>query len=210
MTYSKWKSFFDFTFAFVLLILSFPVLVLISLFIKLEDSTGPVIFRQTRVGKDEKLFTLYKFRSMKVEEMREGVKLTDSERIFRTGRLIRKTSLDELPQLLNILKGEMSFIGPRPLPDDYLPFYTFHENKRHTIKPGISGYAQVNGRNKLSWERKFEMDVYYTQNVSFLLDLKILLLTIKKVFMGSDVVEYNYETDKELTDYRTAQRNLLE
>ena len=116
-------------------------------------------------------------------------------------------SLDEFPQLVNILKGEMSFIGPRPLPENYLPYYTQEEKKRHVIKPGISGWAQVNGRNRLDWERKFELDVFYTQNLSLVFDIKILLMTIKKVFLGSDVIEYKDEPTKELPEYRSQTLN---
>lgn len=210
MTYYKWKGVIDFIFALILLITGLPLYVLIAIIIKWQDPDGPVCFKQERVGKDDKLFTVYKFRSMKVETHRNGIELTDSERLFPMGRFIRKMSLDELPQLLNILKGDMSFIGPRPLPREYLPYYTEEERKRHVIKPGISGWAQVNGRNNLSWEKKFELDVYYTQHLSFLFDTKIFLLTIKKVLSGSDVIEYKYDPTKELTDYRSPNTKVVQ
>lgn len=206
MNYSKLKSFIDIFFALIMLVFSVPILVTVAMLIKWEDPDGPVIFKQQRVGKNERLFTLYKFRSMSVETHREGKELSDSERLFRVGRFIRKMSLDELPQLLNIIRGDMSFIGPRPLPEEYLAYYTKQECKRHNIKPGISGWAQVNGRNNISWEKKFELDVYYTQNISMLFDLTILFMTIKKVFLSADVTEYVYDSTKDLTAYRTENR----
>lgn len=200
MTYLKWKSLFDRFFAVFLLFLSSPFFVLIPVMIKIEDPAGPVIFRQKRVGQHHKLFTLYKFRSMKGEYSPEGHKLDEKERMMRTGNIIRKTSLDELPQLLNILKGEMSFIGPRPLLEIYLPYYTEEERKRHLVKPGISGWAQINGRNNLTWDEKFMLDTFYVEHISFKMDIKILVLTIKKVMRGSDVVEVGREMS--LIEYR--------
>lgn len=200
MTYLKLKSLFDRFFAAVLLLLSLPFFVLIPVLIKIEDPTGPVIFRQKRVGQHHKLFTLYKFRSMKGEYSPEGNKLDETSRMLRTGNMIRKTSLDELPQLLNIIKGEMSFIGPRPLLEIYLPYYTEEERRRHLVKPGISGWAQINGRNNLTWEEKFLLDTFYVEHVSLRLDSKILLLTIKKVMRGSDVVAVGREMS--LIEYR--------
>ena len=210
MNYYKWKGIIDYLFALLMLIAGLPIYILIALLIKWQDPKGPVLFKQQRLGKDEKMFTLYKFRSMRVETHRKGIELTDSERLFSVGRFIRKMSLDELPQLINILEGNMSFIGPRPLPKEYLPYYTDQERKRHDVKPGISGWAQVNGRNNLIWEKKFELDVYYTQNMCLLFDTKILLMTIKKVLSGSDVIEYEYDTSKELTDYRSKNRTTVQ
>lgn len=208
MNYHKWKVIIDLFFALVMLIIGLPVYILIAMLIKWQDPKGPVFFKQQRLGMNEKLFTLYKFRSMKVETHRDGIELSDSERLFSVGRFIRKMSLDELPQLINILKGDMSFIGPRPLPKEYLPYYTDQERKRHEVKPGISGWAQVNGRNNLSWEKKFELDVYYTQNICWYFDTKILLMTIRKVLSGSDVIEYEYDPTKELSDYRSVNRTV--
>lgn len=205
MTYLKIKNYFDFLFSLILLIITFPLFGLIAMSIKLEDPSGPVIFRQKRIGKNDTLFTLYKFRSMRTDRIINNTPLSDSERMLRTGRMIRKTSLDELPQLINILKGEMSFIGPRPLLEMYLPHYTEIEKKRHEVKPGISGWAQINGRNKLTWEEKFEMDVYYVQYLSFRLDSKIFFLTLKKVLVGSDVIESGHEVAYNFVEYRQNQ-----
>lgn len=203
MTYLKWKSFIDVLFALLVAIIGMPIFLVIGLLIKWQDPKGPILFKQQRVGKNEHVFILYKFRSMRVETHRDGIELTDTERLYPIGRFIRKMSLDELPQVFNILSGDMSFIGPRPLPEEYLPYYTQQEKKRHELKPGISGWAQVNGRNNLTWERKFAFDIYYIKHVSLLFDLKILLMTIKKVVLGSDVIEYSYDPDKELSDTRS-------
>ncbi|WP_423189029.1 sugar transferase [Alkalibacterium sp. f15] len=206
MNYYKWKSILDFQLALVLLFISSPILIIVSLLIKLEDPSGPVIFRQPRIGKNKRVFTLYKLRSMRVELYKDGKELSDSERMLRSGKFIRKTSLDELPQLVNILKGEMSFIGPRPLTVNYLPYYTERENQRHDIKPGISGWAQVNGRNSVNWEEKFELDLYYLDNMSINLDAKILFLTIKKVLTGCDIIESGQKTNQSFIEYRLNQK----
>ncbi len=183
------KAVLDTIAAGVVLVLASPVMVLAALAIK-SSSKGPVFFRQNRPGKNEKIFRLYKFRTMAVVAPadEEGARLSDAERMTRVGEILRKTSIDELPQLINILKQEMSFIGPRPLLVRYLPFYTETERLRHTVRPGISGWAQVNGRNTLSWEEKFKYDVEYVQNISMAFDVKILLLTIKKLFYRSEVI----------------------
>lgn len=181
------KRLMDLIFALVLIVLLWPLMVMLAILIKAEDPTGPAIFKQERVGQGNKSFKVLKFRSMITETEKNGRKLADAERMLKTGRLIRKLSLDELPQLFNIVKGEMSFIGPRPLPTIYLPYYTEEELKRHDVKPGISGWAQVNGRNYLSWEQKFKYDLHYVNNLSFLLDLKISFLTIAKIIARSDV-----------------------
>ena len=181
------KKILDFIFASLLLIVSSPIMLLCALLIKLEDPDGPVIYKQDRIGKDLKVFKVFKFRSMKVEMERDGVRLKDEERMLKIGDILRKLSLDELPQLLNIIKGQMSFIGPRPMPILYLPYFTDDELHRHDIRPGISGWAQVNGRNYLSWDERFEYDLEYVYNISFSLDLRIFILTVKKVFLRSDV-----------------------
>lgn len=147
---------------------------------------SPVIFKQPRPGKDEKIFNLYKFRSMTDERNENGELLPDEVRMTKFGKLLRATSLDELPEAINILKGDMSVIGPRPLLVKYLPRYNAKQHHRHDIRPGLSGWAQVNGRNAVTWEEKFSMDVWYTQNVSFLLDLKIVLMTVGKAFIKRD------------------------
>ena len=177
----------DFLFALLLLLITSPLLVISALLIKI-DSRGPILFKQRRIGKNNKEFSIYKFRTMKVETEKNGVKLTDSERLTKAGKFLRKTSLDEIPQCINILKGEMSFIGPRPLPIRYLPYYTEEELKRHNILPGISGLAQVKGRNLLSWKDRFQWDVSYVENLSIKLDIKILYLTIIRVFKKENIV----------------------
>ncbi len=187
--YPWFKSALDTVAAAVVLVLASPIMLVAAVAIKLS-SKGPVLFRQNRPGKNEKIFRLYKFRTMAVAAPRdeEGAGLSDAERMTRVGEILRKTSIDELPQLINILKQEMSFIGPRPLLVRYLPFYTPTERSRHSVRPGISGWAQVNGRNTLSWEEKFKYDVEYVQNISLALDAKILILTIKKLFYRSEVI----------------------
>jgi undecaprenyl phosphate N,N'-diacetylbacillosamine 1-phosphate transferase len=185
--YIALKRMFDICFCVILLIFTLPLFIVIALVIKMEDPKGPVFFRQKRVGKHNKTFGVFKFRSMIVEIERNGINLTDSERMLRIGNIIRKLSFDELPQIFNIILGDMSFIGPRPLPVKYLEFYTEDELHRHDVRPGISGWAQVNGRNNLIWDKKFELDLYYVKNISFLLDLKIFFLTIKKIFLRSDI-----------------------
>lgn len=177
----------DFIFALFLLLITSPLLVISALLIKI-DSKGPILFKQRRIGKNNKEFSIYKFRTMKVETEKNGEKLTDSERLTKAGKFLRKTSLDEIPQCINILKGEMSFIGPRPLPIRYLPYYTEEELKRHNILPGISGLAQVKGRNLLSWKDRFQWDVSYVENLSIKLDIKILYLTILRVFKKENIV----------------------
>jgi len=186
--YKKYiKRLLDFLFAILLLVIFSPVMLAAAIAIKIEDPCGPILFKQERAGKDNKIFTLYKFRTMIVETEKNGVKLSDADRLLRVGNILRKLSIDELPQLLNIIKGEMSFIGPRPLPVIYLPYYTDEEIHRHNIRPGISGWAQVNGRNYLTWEEKFRYDLEYVNNVSFLFDVKIFLMTVKKVLTKSDI-----------------------
>lgn len=184
--YLVFKRLFDFVFALILLLLFSPLFIIVALLIKL-NSSGPVFILQKRIGRHQKEFTFVKFRTMMVEKEKDGKKLTDAERIFAVGKYLRKFSIDEIPQLLNIIKGDMSFIGPRPLPVVYFPYYTEQEKRRHEVRPGLSGWAQVNGRNYLTWEEKFEYDQYYIDNIGPLLDFKIFLLTIKKVFLSSDI-----------------------
>ncbi|MBQ7255578.1 MAG: sugar transferase [Oscillospiraceae bacterium] len=178
--YLPFKRFLDLLFS---VILGIPALVIVGacyVAIKLETK-GPVFFVQERPGKNGKPFRLYKLRSMIVETERDGRVLSDFERMTKSGRIIRKLSFDELPQILNILRGDMSFIGPRPLLMRYLPRYTPEQARRHEVRPGISGWAQVNGRNELTWEQKFENDVWYVDHVSFGLDIKIFWMTIVNV-----------------------------
>ena len=178
--YCTVKRIIDFLLALFLLIICLPLMLLIAIFVKV-DSKGPVLFKQKRVGKDNKIFTIYKFRTMITDTERNGRQLSDFERMTRIGRILRELSLDELPQLINIIKGEMSFVGPRPLLVEYLDYYDDYKLKRHKVLPGITGWAQVNGRNLLSWEERFKYDVWYVENVSFFLDLKIVFLTLVKV-----------------------------
>jgi undecaprenyl phosphate N,N'-diacetylbacillosamine 1-phosphate transferase len=142
----------------------------------------PILFKQQRPGYKEKIFTLYKFRTMSNNIDKHGSLLSDSKRLSKFGKIIRSTSLDELPQLFNVLKGDMSFVGPRPLLVEYLPLYSSKQKTRHNVKPGITGWAQVNGRNAISWQEKFELDCWYVENKSFILDIKILLLTFLRIF----------------------------
>ena len=171
------------------LLLSIPALLIIGLcYIAIKvESKGAAFFVQERPGKDGKIFKIYKLRTMIVETERNGKSLSDMERMTKTGKVIRKCSFDELPQLLNVLKGEMSFIGPRPLLISYLPLYSKEQMRRHDVRPGISGWAQVNGRNELTWEQKFERDVWYVDHVSFRLDMKILYMTIRNVMNHSGI-----------------------
>ena len=176
----------DFTAALVLIILVSPVMALTWFLIRKHISKS-TIFTQSRPGLDEQIFKIYKFKTMSDERGADGELLPDEERLNDYGKKIRALSLDELPQLFNVLKGDMSFIGPRPLLIEYLPLYSPLQRLRHSVRPGITGLAQVNGRNAISWEKKFEFDTYYAQNLSFALDLKIALLTIKKVLAKEGV-----------------------
>jgi lipopolysaccharide/colanic/teichoic acid biosynthesis glycosyltransferase len=180
------KRLFDFFLALLLLWLFMPLYLIVSGLILLKMGR-PILFRQMRPGYKEKIFGIYKFRTMTNEKDANGELLPDALRLKGVGKFIRSTSLDELPQLLNVLKGEMSFVGPRPLLVEYLPLYNAVQKKRHDVKPGITGWAQVNGRNAISWEQKFEYDVWYVEHQSFWLDMKILWLTFLKVVKRSDI-----------------------
>lgn len=158
---------------------------------------SPVIFKQQRPGLNEKIFTMYKFRTMTDKKDKEGNLLPDKDRLTKFGKFLRSTSLDEIPELLNVLKGEMSLVGPRPLLVEYLSKYTKEEKRRHEVRPGISGWAQVNGRNAISWEDKFKYDIEYVDNLSFLLDLKIMILTIKKVLIRDGISQVGNVTMEE-------------
>lgn len=177
---------FDIFFSILALIILAPLFIVISIIVKI-DLGSPIIFKQERVGKDNKKFILYKFRTMKEKTNENEYEASDEYRLTKLGTLIRKMSLDELPQLINILKGDMSFIGPRPLVLQYLAYYTKEELKRHNVRPGLSGLAQITGRSNLQWEERFQLDIKYVDNISFSMDLKILLRTIKKVFSMSDI-----------------------
>ncbi len=192
------KTLFDKTLALFLIILFSPIYIIVSLLI-LRKMGSPILFRQKRPGKDEKIFGIYKFRTMTNEKDEDGNLLPDDRRLVGIGKFIRSTSLDELPQLFNVLKGEMSFVGPRPLLIEYLDLYNNKQKRRHDVKPGITGWAQVNGRNAISWEQKFEYDVWYVDNQSFLLDIKILWLTFLKVVKRSDISSSTSSTMEKFT-----------
>jgi lipopolysaccharide/colanic/teichoic acid biosynthesis glycosyltransferase len=172
----------DILFAFILLIVALIPIFIIIILLYFKHGASEVFFMQYRPGRNEKIFRLIKFKTMNNKCDASGNILPDAERLTSIGRFIRKTSLDELPQLINVLKGDMSLVGPRPLLVEYLPLYNEHQKRRHEVKPGITGWAQVNGRNAISWQEKFDLDVWYVDHCSFSLDMKILWLTILKVF----------------------------
>ena len=163
-----------------------PVLLVVAFLVRIKLGS-PVIFKQERPGLNEIIFTMYKFRTMTDEKDNNGELLSDSIRLTKFGKILRATSLDELPELFNILKGDMSIVGPRPLLVEYLDLYNENQKRRHEVRPGLSGYAQVSGRNAISWEDKFNLDVYYIDNMSFMFDLKIIFLTLKKVFVREGI-----------------------
>lgn len=180
------KPFFDWLFALVGLVISLPITLIITVLLYVANDGKPFFF-QLRPGKNERIFKLVKFKTMNDKQDIAGNLLPDEQRLTSIGKFVRKTSLDELPQLINVLLGHMSLVGPRPLLVDYLPLYNTHQRHRHDVKPGITGWAQVNGRNAISWQQKFNFDVWYVQNQSFGLDCKILLLTVLKVFKSEGI-----------------------
>ncbi|PSW11200.1 sugar transferase [Photobacterium rosenbergii] len=187
------KRLFDFVLSTLGLIVLSPVYLLI--FFKVKKNLGsPVLFRQVRPGKDGKPFEMIKFRTMKDAIGPDGTPLPDEERMTVFGNKLRATSLDELPELWNVVKGEMSLVGPRPLLMEYLPLYNDEQRRRHEARPGVTGWAQVNGRNAISWEDKFKLDVWYVDNCSLLLDIKIIFLTLKKVFIKEGISADNHAT----------------
>lgn len=175
------KRLMDFVLSLFALILFSPVILIVAILVRIKLGS-PILFKQKRPGLNEKIFTMYKFRTMTDEKDKFGELLPDEIRLTKFGKFLRSTSIDELPELFNILKGDMSIVGPRPLLVQYLPLYDEHQERRHNVRPGLTGLAQVNGRNSISWEEKFDFDVEYTDSVSFLGDLKIIFLTAKKVF----------------------------
>lgn len=184
---SFFKRLIDFIIAFCVLTIFLPILLLITFWLEFVNKGAGAFFTQERPGKNGKIFRVIKFKTMTDERDAEGNLLPDSERLTRVGRLVRSTSIDEFPQLINVLKGDMALIGPRPLLPQYLSLYNKEQARRHEIRPGITGWAQVNGRNAISWTRKFELDVWYVDHCSFLLDLKIIFLTMKKVFIREGI-----------------------
>ena len=190
------KRIFDLTFALIALIILSPVLILTAIFVRIFIGS-PILFTQQRPGYKGRPFHIYKFRSMTNRFARDGSLLPDAERLTRFGRILRSLSLDELPELFNILRGEMSFVGPRPLLMDYLPLYSPEQMRRHDVMPGLTGWAQVNGRNAIDWPSRFRMDVWYVDNWSFWLDIRIIFMTVSKVILregvnqaGQSTVEY--------------------
>ena len=177
----------DFLLVLCVLLFLWPFLLLITLWLHFANYGAGAFFTQERTGKGAKRFKVIKFKTMTDERDAEGKLLPDAERLTKVGRFVRSTSLDELPQLINVLKGDMALIGPRPLLPKYLPLYSKEQFRRHEVRPGITGWAQINGRNNISWKRKFELDVWYVDHCSFLLDLKIVFLTIKKVLFRGDI-----------------------
>jgi lipopolysaccharide/colanic/teichoic acid biosynthesis glycosyltransferase len=182
----KVKRLFDITLSLILILVFSPVYIIVSCLILIKMGS-PILFRQQRPGYKENIFGIYKFRTMTNEKDNNGELLSDEKRIAEIGKFIRSVSLDELPQIFNVLIGEMSFVGPRPLLIEYLDLYDDEQKRRHDVKPGITGWAQVNGRNSISWEQKFDYDIWYVENHSFWLDIKILWMTFLKVVNRSDI-----------------------
>ena len=181
------KRVIDFILVLIILVVVGPILLLITIWLHFANKGAGAFFTQERPGKDGKIFRVIKFKTMTDERDTDGNLLPDAQRLTKVGRFVRSTSIDELPQLLNVLKGDMALIGPRPLLPQYLSLYSKEQARRHEVCPGITGWAQVNGRNAISWTRKFELDVWYVDHCSFKLDVKIFFLTIKKVFMKDSI-----------------------
>lgn len=181
------KRVIDFILVFCVLAVIWPILLLIALWLHFANKGAGAFFLQERPGKDGEIFKVIKFKTMTDERDTDGNLLPDEKRLTRVGKFVRSTSIDELPQLMNVLKGDMALIGPRPLLPQYLPLYSKEQARRHEVRPGITGWAQVNGRNAISWTKKFELDVWYVDHCSFLLDLKIVFMTIKKVFVREGI-----------------------
>lgn len=187
------KYFIDIIVSLFGIVIFSPFLLVLAILVRLLLSS-PILFKQQRPGLHGKTFIIYKFRTMKNSYDKHGVLLTDAQRLTKFGKFLRKSSLDELPELFNVLKGDMSLVGPRPLLVEYLPLYTKEQARRHEVKPGITGWAQVNGRNAISWEEKFKLDVWYVDHRSFWLDLKILWLTVIKVFKSEGISQKDHVT----------------
>lgn len=187
------KRLFDIIASLIGLILLSPVILITAILVRLKLGS-PIFFTQDRVGKDNKIFKMIKFRTMTDEKDKSGELLSDKYRLTSFGKFLRSTSIDELPELINVLKGDMSLVGPRPLLVKYLPLYSKEQIRRHEVKPGITGWAQINGRNSISWSEKFKLDVWYVDNNSFLVDIKILFLTIYKVIKKDDINQSETDT----------------
>lgn len=190
------KRFFDFLLSLIAIILLSPVFLIVALLVRTKLGS-PILFCQERPGKDEKIFKMYKFRSMSDERDENGQLMPDEVRLTSFGKKLRSTSLDELPELFNILKGDMSIVGPRPLLVKYLPLYSAEQRKRHDVRPGLTGWAQANGRNAISWEEKFKYDVEYTEKYSFFMDLKIIFMTVRSVLRHEGISSESAATMEE-------------
>lgn len=201
------KRIIDFLVALIGLLLIWPLLLIVTLWLHFSNKGGGVFFIQKRPGKNEKHFGIIKFKTMTDERDSDGNLLPDYLRLTKIGKFIRSTSIDELPQLINVLKGDMSLIGPRPLLERYLPYYTNRERLRHTVRPGITGWAQVNGRNLISWDKKLECDAYYAENVSLWLDMKILFLTVRKVIKREGAIADKRENYLDVERFSNAVNN---
>ena len=194
------KRILDFILSLIALIVLSPILLVVAILVRIKLGS-PIIFKQQRPGKDEKIFTLYKFRTMTDKKDEEGNLLPDSERLTKFGKILRSTSLDELPELINILKGDMSIVGPRPLLIRDMLFMTDEQRQRHSVRQGLTGLAQVNGRNNITWEEKINYDLQYIEKITFLGDVKIILKTVGKVFERRDIETEGMETAEDLCDY---------
>lgn len=199
------KRIMDFILSLIAIIMLSPILLVVAILVRVKLG-GPVLFKQERPGLNEKIFMMYKFRTM-TDQRENGELLPDSVRLTKFGRILRSTSLDELPELFNILKGDMSIIGPRPLLVQYLTLYNDHQKRRHDVRPGLSGLAQISGRNTISWEDKFSLDVEYVDTLSFLGDWKIIFLTLKKVFVREGI---NSETAATMEPFKGTKKNRVE
>mgnify|MGYP000389956872 CR=1 FL=1 len=188
------KRLIDFILVLCVLLVIWPILLVITVWLHFANKGAGAFFTQDRPGKNGKIFKVIKYKTMTDERDAEGNLLPDAERLTKVGRFVRSTSIDELPQLINVLKGDMALIGPRPLLPQYLPLYSPEQARRHEVRPGITGWAQINGRNAISWTKKFEYDVWYVDHCSFLLDLKIVFLTIKKVFIREGISQEGQAT----------------
>ena len=199
---SLFKRLIDFTVVLIALLLIWPILLVVTIWLHFANKGAGAFFTQERPGKDGKIFKVIKYKTMTDERDAEGNLLPDSERLTKVGRFIRSTSIDELPQLINVLKGDMALIGPRPLLPQYLSLYSAEQARRHEVRPGITGWAQCHGRNSISWTEKFKLDVWYVDNVSLLTDLRIVFKTIKILFRRVDE-NYGEKTRKSLIEERT-------
>lgn len=201
------KRFFDSILSLIAIIILSPVYLIISVLV-LIFMGWPILFKQPRPGKNEKIFNMYKFRTMTNKKDKDGNLLPDEQRLPKFGRFLRKTSLDELPEIFLIFIGKMSIVGPRPLVVQYLPYYTEEEHHRHDVRPGLTGWAQVNGRNNLSWDDRFKLDIEYVNNISLIFDIKIIFLTIKKVIKASDINVRGTGKMMDFDEYRREQNEL--